>query len=186
MSTTGARKGTKLTRYDLIPAEPLRLLAEHYGKGAEKYTERNPDGSVAYEGARNWEKGYEWSKSFAAMQRHAWQFWSGEDIDEETGSPHLAAVAWHAFAMLEWATTHPDFDDRPDPRPKPSVADMAAEKNLSNRIADAAIARIAAQADTPIHAASWRKDTLTGDLVNDIRHILQAARTEVETAAVAA
>jgi len=101
VSSTGAEKGTKLARFDLIPVEPLRLLAEHYGRGAQKYADRN------------WEKGYEWSKSFAALNRHLWAFWSGEDIDPETGSPHLTAVMWHAAAMLEYSRTHPEFDDRP-------------------------------------------------------------------------
>ncbi|UAK38387.1 DUF5664 domain-containing protein [Gordonia bronchialis] len=100
-SSTGGQKGVKEERYDLIPAEPLRLLAALYGRGVAKYSERN------------WEAGYEWSKSFAALNRHLWQFWSGEDVDTETGLPHLASVAWHAFALLEYMTTHPEFDDRP-------------------------------------------------------------------------
>ena len=62
---------------------------------------------------RNWEKGYEWHKSFAALNRHLWAYWDGEDIDKETGSPHIIAVAWHAFALAEFASTHPEFDDRP-------------------------------------------------------------------------
>src|SRR5690606_30532164 len=81
-------------------ARPLRLLAEHYGKGAEKYDDHN------------WRKGYDWSLSFAALMRHAWAFWNGEDNDAETGSPHMAAVAFHALAMLEFMHEHPDFDDR--------------------------------------------------------------------------
>lgn len=101
MSTTGGEKGVKLARFDLLPAGPLRQVAEHYGKGAEKYA------------ARNWERGYEWSKSYAALMRHAWQFWAGEDIDAETGSHHMAAVVFHALALLQFADTHPDFDDRP-------------------------------------------------------------------------
>lgn len=97
---TGAQKGVKVERYDLIPVEPLRLVARHYGLGAEKYTERN------------WEAGYEWSKSYAALQRHANQFWGGEDVDEELDSHHLAAVIFHALALLEYTTTHPELDDR--------------------------------------------------------------------------
>lgn len=64
----------------------------------------------------NWRRGYDWSLSFAAMQRHSWQFWNGEDIDPETGSPHLAAVAWHALAMLHWSLNpelKEEYDDRP-------------------------------------------------------------------------
>lgn len=102
---TGAQKASKLERYDLIPTGPLEKLARHYGVGALKYP------------ARNWEGGYAWSLTYAALQRHANQFWSGEDIDPETGSPHLAAVAWHAFALLEYMQTHPEKDDRPHKKP---------------------------------------------------------------------
>lgn len=101
VSSTGGEKGVKPARYDLIPAGPLRQVAEHYGKGAEKYD------------ARNWERGYEWSKSFGALMRHAWQFWAGENIDEETGSHHGAAIVFHALALIEFGDTHPEFDDRP-------------------------------------------------------------------------
>jgi dATP/dGTP diphosphohydrolase len=97
---TGGQKGSKDERYDLIPVEPLAALARHYGVGAYKYADHN------------WRKGYDWSLSYAALQRHAQAFWGGEDLDEETGSPHLAAVAFHAFALLEWAKTHPELDDR--------------------------------------------------------------------------
>lgn len=102
VSSTGGEKGVKLARHNLVPAEPLRLLAEHYGRGAEKYD------------AHQWRKGYEWSKSFDALMRHAWQFWAGENLDDETARPHMAAVAWHAFALLEFMQTHPKFDDRPN------------------------------------------------------------------------
>lgn len=100
-ASTGGEKGQKAERFDLLPAGPLKAVARHYGIGAAKYS------------ARNWERGYDWSLTFGAMQRHLWAFWSGEDIDPETGSPHMAAVAFHALALLEFATTHPELDDRP-------------------------------------------------------------------------
>lgn len=99
---TGGQKGDKLERYDLIPVGPLAEVARHYGVGARKYEDRN------------WEKGYRWSLSYAALQRHANAFWSGESIDPENGQMHLAAVAFHAFALMEWETTHPELDDRPN------------------------------------------------------------------------
>lgn len=98
---TGGEKGMKLARFDLLPVGPLTEIAEHFGRGASKYADRN------------WELGYEWSKSFAALQRHAWAFWGGETYDPELGSHHLAAVAFHAMAMMEWGRTRPDLDDRP-------------------------------------------------------------------------
>lgn len=120
-SSTGGEKGVKLARYDLLPTGPLEELASRFGLGALKYDHRN------------WERGYEWSKSYGALQRHAQAFWAGQDDDdlgEEAyraagldpedfkvdgripGSAHLAAVAFHALALLEWSITHPEFDDR--------------------------------------------------------------------------
>lgn len=105
-AVTGGQKGTKIERFDLIPAEPLRIVAELYGRGAQKYAERN------------WELGYDWSKSYAALQRHVNAFWRGEDLipndpdDPTSGIPHLAAAVFHCLAMMEWATTHPELDDR--------------------------------------------------------------------------
>lgn len=101
VSSTGGEKGQKEARYDLIPAKALEKVARLYGKGAGKYAERN------------WERGYDWNNSFAALQRHVWQFWGGEDIDEEMGLPHLAAVVFHALALMEFMDTHPEFDNRP-------------------------------------------------------------------------
>lgn len=111
-SSTGGRKVQKEERYDLIPAEPLRLLARHFGVGAEKYTERDAEGNITHDGADNWRRGYDWRLSFAALNRHLWQFWAGEDIDEETGTPHIIAVAWHAFILDEFRRIHPQFDTR--------------------------------------------------------------------------
>lgn len=107
-SSTGGEKGVKPERFELIPIPALTMLARMYGRGAEKYNETCAE--------PNWRKGYEWSKSYAAIQRHLTQFWGGEDIDAETELPHMAAVAFHAFALLTFMEEHPDFDDRYDPK----------------------------------------------------------------------
>ena len=127
-SAKGGQKGVKLARFELIPAGPLRELAEHYGRGARKYDDDQ------------WRKGYEWRKSIGALERHANDFAAGKDYDvctndpdgcsfvdaegaeyvpeeentcfNHTGSHHMAAVAWHAFLLLEFKDTHPDLDDR--------------------------------------------------------------------------
>lgn len=99
-SATGGQKGVKDERFDLIPIDALTQLARHYGVGARKYDDNQ------------WRKGYEWSKSYAALLRHLTQWWGGEDTDEETGSSHLVAVAWHAFTLLTFIKDHPQFDDR--------------------------------------------------------------------------
>lgn len=99
--TTGGEKGSKLARFDLIPHEALTMLAEHFGRGAEKYDDRN------------WERGYDWALTFAALNRHLWAWWGGEDLDPETGSPHMAAVAWHAFVALTFQERGLGTDTRP-------------------------------------------------------------------------
>lgn len=77
------------SRVDLIPPEFIEALGRHYGAGAKKYAERN------------WEKGMSWSRCYASAQRHMLAFWRGEEIDEETGTPHTIAAAWN-MAALHW------------------------------------------------------------------------------------
>lgn len=104
-SETGGQKGAKLARYDLMPVDALRELAEHYGKGEKKYPTEA--------GIPNFRKGYDISLSYAALQRHANQFWGGEDIDTETGSNHMIAAAWHALYIVQAMHDYGDrFDDR--------------------------------------------------------------------------
>jgi hypothetical protein len=86
--TTGGEKGAKLQRFSLIPVEFLWELASHFGVGAKKYADRN------------WERGYKWSLSYDALQRHIHQWASGERHDPETGGHHLICAAWHCCALF--------------------------------------------------------------------------------------
>jgi hypothetical protein len=100
---TGAQKCSKPERFDLIPVESLEELARVYAYGSSKYADHN------------WCRGYRWGLSFAAMMRHAWAFWRGEDLDQESGLPHMAHAAWHCFTLI-WFTNHmPNKDDRYKP-----------------------------------------------------------------------
>lgn len=102
-SATGGQKGVKDERHDLIPREGLEAIARVYAFGAEKYADHN------------WRKGYEWSKSYAALMRHMVAFWSGETYDEESGLPHLAHAGFHIMALLTWLEQDGEgsqFDDR--------------------------------------------------------------------------
>lgn len=98
-AATGGEKCSKKARFDLIPPQPLWALAEHYGVGAEKYADRN------------WEKGYRWGLSMAALERHLYLWKMGERIDKETGSNHLTAVIWHAIALYEFERRGLGTDD---------------------------------------------------------------------------
>lgn len=100
-ASTGGQKGRKPEQFSAMPWDALLVAAKHFGYGAEKYD------------AHNYRRGYPWSWSFDALVRHLAAFWQGEDVDAESGSPHLAAVVFHALALLTFQTDHPDMDDRP-------------------------------------------------------------------------
>lgn len=105
-SSTGGQKGVKLARFDLIPAGPLRELAEHYGKGAAKYAEHQ------------WRQGYEWSKSIAAIGRHYNDFMAGKDYDVCSNDPDGCAVLVNDDYVLSFDRRNADFivsfgDDEP-------------------------------------------------------------------------
>jgi len=87
-------------RFDLIPAQPLIELAKIYTYGAKKYEDNN------------WRKGVAWGRIFGALMRHLWAFWRGEDLDQESGLPHLAHAAWGCFTLLEYMNTQKTLDDR--------------------------------------------------------------------------
>lgn len=101
-SKTGGQKGVKPERLDLIPPEFLLLLGRVYGMGAAKYSDHN------------YLKGFEWSKSYAALQRHVLAFWGGEEIDPESGLPHLGHAAWHCAALFMFSEHELGEDDRLD------------------------------------------------------------------------
>ena len=88
-------------RMDLLPVGPLMRVAEVYTYGAKKYT------------PNNWRKGMRWGRVYAALMRHLFRFWSGEDVDPESGLPHLAHAAFGILTLLDYSQTRPEMDDRP-------------------------------------------------------------------------
>jgi len=91
--------GGKL-RFDLIPGEALIELAKIYTFGAAKYEDNN------------WRKGMKWSRIFGAIMRHTWAWYMGEDIDPESGLPHMSHAAWGCFTLMSYAKHKREFDDR--------------------------------------------------------------------------
>lgn len=90
MSSNEARKDDSAKpRYDLLPPEALEALAHVLTHGAARY------------GDRNFEIGMRWGRVFAAMMRHAWAFWRGQDFDPDSGMPHT----WHVLACAAFLVT---------------------------------------------------------------------------------
>lgn len=90
--------------YDLIAPELLEEVARVLRFGAQKYE------------PRNWEGGMKWSRCFAALMRHMWAYWRGEDKDPETGFLHLAHAACCVMFLLAYQLRRAGEDDRPRKR----------------------------------------------------------------------
>jgi hypothetical protein len=82
---TGSRRDSRegKGRYDLLPPEAIRRLAQLYERGAAKY------------GDRNWEKGQPVSRYLDSLLRHVFNYLEGETTED-----HLAAAAWNAFGAM--------------------------------------------------------------------------------------
>ena len=86
----GVKFDTGKRRVDLVPTEAINALADVLTAGAVKY------------GEHNWRHGMDWSRVYGAAQRHMLAFWGGDDIDEESGMPHL----WHALTNMAFLVSY--------------------------------------------------------------------------------
>lgn len=98
---TGGMKASKPSQIGFIDPQALMTLGEVAGMGAEKYDKFN------------YLKGFDWSLCYNAMMRHAQAFWNGEDLDPESGLPHISHAAWQALALLSFYQRNLGTDDRP-------------------------------------------------------------------------
>ena len=92
---TGSQRDTQQgkPRYSLIPPYPLKRLADLYVRGAEKYDDHN------------WAKGQPTSRILDSLMRHVEAYRMGETTED-----HLSAIAWNAFALMQFEGT--ELDDR--------------------------------------------------------------------------
>lgn len=95
-------------RLELVPWAAVTEIAEVLTFGAEKYD------------ANNWCRGARWGRYFAALCRHIFAWWSGEERDPETGKSHLAHAGCCLFFLMEYQRNNWGTDDRfkgPDNQP---------------------------------------------------------------------
>lgn len=93
-------------RFDLLPAEALEAIAEVMTHGATSEEGR---------GDHNWRHGdgYLWGDVFAALMRHMWAWWRGEEKDPKSGLSHLAHAGANVLFLITYAQTGTGGDDRP-------------------------------------------------------------------------
>ena len=85
---------------DLLPSAAMEEIAEVFAFGANKY------------GAYNWARGARWGRYFAALLRHVWAWWRGEDRDPESGKSHLAHAGASLLFLMEYQRNGWGTDDR--------------------------------------------------------------------------
>lgn len=103
VSATGGEKGAKPEQYSMIPVSALAEVARVYENGAQKYSRDN------------WRKGYRWSLSYDAMQRHINAFWAGEEFNPDSGLHHLGHAVFHCFTLMSFGgdlEQYARYDDR--------------------------------------------------------------------------
>ena len=98
---SGARFNGGKPDYSLIPLTTMEDEARVWMYGKQKYA------------AWNWAKGMPWSVPLACLMRHmaAWQ--RGEEVDPESGLPHLAHAMCNLRMLTLYSKTYPEGDDRP-------------------------------------------------------------------------
>lgn len=85
---------------DLLDPLALEGLAAVLTFGAKKYA------------AHNWRKGIANTRLIAAMLRHLFAIMRGEDVDPESGLPHIDHVGCCWMFLSNNMKTRPEMDDR--------------------------------------------------------------------------
>ena len=108
MNITESEGGVKFDqdkpRPELYSPQAILAVSKILAYGAKKYADRN------------WEKGIVYSRIYGALQRHLLAFWSGEDIDPESGLPHLSHAGCCMMFLLHYESDVEmleNLDDRP-------------------------------------------------------------------------
>lgn len=91
-------------RYDLITKEMLDSFAEILEFGAEKYA------------PWDWMDGIDFLDLYAAAMRHLLKWHTGEDLDPESGLPHLSHALTNIGMLCTYQRLGPRYMDK-DNRP---------------------------------------------------------------------
>lgn len=98
---SGARYNDGKPDYSLLPLFTLDEEVRVWMHGARKYNRWN------------WTKGMVWSVPFASALRHLSSWQRGEDIDPESGLPHLAHAMCNLRMLMLYSQNYKEGDDRP-------------------------------------------------------------------------
>lgn len=98
--STGVKFDQDKPRVDLLDSLALEGIAKVLGFGAKKYA------------AHNWRGGIAYSRLMGAAMRHLFAIQRGEDVDPESGLPHVDHLGCCWMFLSNMMKTRPDLDDR--------------------------------------------------------------------------
>jgi hypothetical protein len=119
-AATGLKFDTEKPRVDLLDPLALEGLAAVLAFGAKKYA------------ANNWRGGISYSRLLGALLRHTFAILRGEDVDQESGLPHVDHLGCCWMFLSNMMKTRKDLDDRWFP----STRDVASAKDASDKLMD--------------------------------------------------
>ena len=85
---------------DLVLWPAVEQITEVLTYGAAKYDDNN------------WARGARWGRYFAALCRHLFAWWGGENLDPETGFSHLAHAGCCLLFLMSYQRNGWGTDDR--------------------------------------------------------------------------
>lgn len=102
--TEGTKHDQGKLPHHLVSKDAIEGLVQILQFGAQKYD------------SWNWSKGLTYSRVYDALIRHLTAWFSGEDLDPETGMNHCYHVMCNAMFLAHFVSNpkkYEEFDDRP-------------------------------------------------------------------------
>ena len=108
---TGLNKDSGKLRVDLVPVSAIKAIAEVLGDACKP----GPNGEPPKYPERNWQKGINYSRVYANIQRHLLDWFDGKDKDAESGLHPLKHAICRLSMLVEFVDKNmEEFDDRPN------------------------------------------------------------------------
>lgn len=100
MADLATKENVEKPLIELVPPEAIVGIAKVLTFGAKKYA------------PNNWRKGLPYSRTYGSVQRHLLAWYQGEEIDADSGLPHLFHAMADIMFLENWNRMHPELDDR--------------------------------------------------------------------------
>jgi len=96
----GMRFNSNKAELHQVPTSVINGIAKVLMYGAQKYEKGN------------FRRGMKWTVPYDCLTRHMMLWLDGQELDEESGLPHLYHAAANIAMLIEFSETCPELDDR--------------------------------------------------------------------------